>query len=125
MKFIDLKTTETCSSHDVLKSIQKHLGLHADDGADWRHRFHLFLAIAWTRATEASAFFEARTSFPSFAIVSIGVVWQWLYNPEFGLINDLLARIGIDGPTWLTSDKTAMLSLDHRGRMEKFGLQHA
>ena len=33
---------------------------------------------------------------------SIGA-WRWMYNPDFGLINFLLGKVGINGPTWLSS----------------------
>ncbi len=72
----------------------------------------LFLAIALDKSDKGIRFFRGAYFIPVISsMVSIGVVWQWLYNPEFGLINSLLAGVGIKGPTWLTSDKTAMLSL--------------
>lgn len=43
------------------------------------------------------------------SMVAVAVVWSWLYNPEFGLINYLLAELfGIDGPRWLQSTSWAM-----------------
>lgn len=72
----------------------------------------LFLAIALDKSDRGIRFFRGAYFIPVISsMVSIGVVWQWLYNPEFGLINNLLAKIGIDGPMWLTSDKTAMIAL--------------
>ena len=35
--------------------------------------------------------------------VATGILWRWMYNPDFGLINFLLSKIGISGPTWLSS----------------------
>lgn len=43
--------------------------------------------------------------------VAVALVWFWLYNPEFGLINYFLRMVGIKGPMWLASPKTAMLSI--------------
>ena len=43
--------------------------------------------------------------------VAIAVVWAWIYNPSFGIINALLANVGIQGPQWLWSDQWAMPSL--------------
>ena len=43
--------------------------------------------------------------------VAVALVWFWLYNPEFGVINYLLRLVGIKGPLWLASPKTAMLSI--------------
>jgi multiple sugar transport system permease protein len=39
------------------------------------------------------------------------MLWLWMFNPQFGLINGFLARIGIDGPLWLQSQQWALPSL--------------
>ncbi|MEK3890770.1 carbohydrate ABC transporter permease [Bacillus sp. FSL K6-3431] len=33
--------------------------------------------------------------------VALAVLWLWLLDPEFGLVNNLLAQVGISGPPWL------------------------
>jgi multiple sugar transport system permease protein len=43
--------------------------------------------------------------------VAISLLWKWLYNPEIGLFNALLARVGIEGPGWLSSEEWAMPAL--------------
>lgn len=40
--------------------------------------------------------------------VAISLVWFWLYAPDIGPINWALAKIGIEGPSWLTSVAWAM-----------------
>ncbi|MGP3955653.1 carbohydrate ABC transporter permease [Nonomuraea sp. 3N208] len=35
------------------------------------------------------------------AEAAVAAIWRWLYDPQFGLINEVLALIGIDGPDWL------------------------
>ena len=45
------------------------------------------------------------------APAAIAMVWRWLYNSEFGLINYLLSIIGIKGPQWLSDPKVAMISI--------------
>ena len=42
------------------------------------------------------------------SIVAIAVVWRFLLNPDQGLINMLLAAVGIDGPNWLANPTLAM-----------------
>jgi len=41
-------------------------------------------------------------------LVASAVLWSWLLNPEFGLVNYALSRIGIKGPGWLTSETWAL-----------------
>ncbi|MEU0096540.1 sugar ABC transporter permease [Kribbella sp. NPDC006257] len=43
--------------------------------------------------------------------VAIAMVWRWLYNGDYGLINYLLSLIGIDGPNWVADPATALYAL--------------
>jgi multiple sugar transport system permease protein len=43
--------------------------------------------------------------------VAFVVVWVWLFHPDAGLINQTLARVGIDGPRWLADPDTALYAL--------------
>jgi multiple sugar transport system permease protein len=45
------------------------------------------------------------------SIVAIAVVWRFLLNPDQGLVNLLLAQVGIDGPSWLAEPALAMPSI--------------
>lgn len=45
------------------------------------------------------------------SIVAISIVWKWLLQPEFGLLNYLLGLAGIPGPAWLASRQWAMPGL--------------
>ena len=41
--------------------------------------------------------------------VVTGLVWVWLFNPDFGLLNFLIFKIfGIHGPNWLGSERWVM-----------------
>ena len=42
------------------------------------------------------------------SIVAVAMVWLWLYNPDYGVINWLLGKVGVTGPAWLASTKWAM-----------------
>ena len=35
------------------------------------------------------------------SIVALVLIWQWLFNSEFGLVNNFLSTFGIEGPNWL------------------------
>lgn len=43
--------------------------------------------------------------------VAVAILWQWIYHPNFGLINSMLAQIGVDGPRWLFSREWALPAL--------------
>jgi multiple sugar transport system permease protein len=40
--------------------------------------------------------------------VAAAVVWQWMLSGKYGLLNQMLAAIGITGPSWLSSAAWAM-----------------
>lgn len=43
--------------------------------------------------------------------VAISLLWVWILNPSFGIINVLLAKVGIKGPQWIYSEEWALPSL--------------
>ena len=43
--------------------------------------------------------------------VAIGLVWRWLYNSDYGIINYLLSLIGIEGPNWLSDPDLALYAI--------------
>ncbi|MDC3416624.1 carbohydrate ABC transporter permease [Aquibacillus salsiterrae] len=43
--------------------------------------------------------------------VALAVLWMWLLNPGFGLVNSLLDVVGIPGPNWLGSELWSKPSL--------------
>ena len=43
--------------------------------------------------------------------VAVAMVWRWLYNGDYGLINYVLSLVGIDGPNWIADPKTALYAL--------------
>ena len=45
------------------------------------------------------------------SVVAIGVVWYWMFDPEYGLINQVLQALGIYGPRWLADSTWAMPAL--------------
>jgi multiple sugar transport system permease protein len=43
--------------------------------------------------------------------VAISLLWIWLFNPQFGLINYLLGLVGLPGPGWLVDSAWAKPAL--------------
>jgi multiple sugar transport system permease protein len=42
------------------------------------------------------------------AWVAVALLWQWIFNPRFGLVNYLLGLLGLHGPGWLFDPNWAM-----------------
>jgi ABC-type sugar transport system permease subunit len=49
----------------------------------------------------------------TFSYVVIGVLWSWIYNPDFGLLNNFLTAIGCESliKGWLSDSSIAIFSV--------------
>jgi multiple sugar transport system permease protein len=45
------------------------------------------------------------------SIVAVAVVWRFVLNPDYGLLNMTLDALGVEGPNWLGNEVLAMPSL--------------
>lgn len=55
-----------------------------------------------------------RTLFYLPAIISgvvVALLWLWIYNPDYGIINSVLRLVGIQGPQWVYGQDWALPSL--------------
>lgn len=43
--------------------------------------------------------------------VALAVVWRWIFNGQYGLLNHLLSFIGVTGPQWLADEAWAKPAL--------------
>ncbi|MEV0458157.1 carbohydrate ABC transporter permease [Catellatospora methionotrophica] len=70
----------------------------------------LGLALLLNRRIAGIGFFRAAAFFPYItSLVAVAIVWNMLFNPEFGPVNQFLQSIGVDDPPgWTTSTTWAM-----------------
>ncbi|NUU16027.1 sugar ABC transporter permease [Cellulomonas humilata] len=67
----------------------------------------LLLALAMNRRIPGRTAFRTIYYVPVISsLAAIAIVWQFAYNGDFGLINQVLAWFGIDGPDWLQNTAT-------------------
>ena len=72
----------------------------------------LLLAILLDKIRRGRSVYRAIYYLPSLTpAVATAILWGWLLHPQVGLVNDLLRRVGIKGPGWLTSTTWAIPSL--------------
>ena len=55
------------------------------------------------------------------SIVAVAVVWRFLLQSEYGLINTVLGWVGIDGPNWLGDPNWSMPALILMASWRNFG----
>ncbi|MCC7372789.1 MAG: sugar ABC transporter permease [Chloroflexi bacterium] len=69
----------------------------------------LLLALAMNTNVRGIAIYRALFFIPVIsASVAVAVMWRWLYNTDFGLINLVLRNIGMSPIPWLSSTAWAM-----------------
>jgi multiple sugar transport system permease protein len=72
----------------------------------------LVIAVLLNQKLKGIALYRTLFYLPSITpVVATSILWLWLLNPEMGLINMGLAKIGIHGPAWLTDPAWAKPAL--------------
>ena len=72
----------------------------------------LAVAVALNGRVPARGVFRAIYFLPVVTSwVAVALVWKWLLNPQFGLVNAWLAQLGVQGPAWLFDPNWAMASV--------------
>ncbi len=78
----------------------------------------LFLALLLNQKLKGIVFFRTIYFLPTICSgVAIYVLWKLIYNPEFGIVNTLISKIGLllhiplQGPNWLTDEAWAKPAL--------------
>ena len=72
----------------------------------------LAIAILINSKIKAQSFFRGVYYLPVVTSwVAVSLVWKWLFNPKYGLINYALSLFNITGPNWLTDPATAMIAI--------------
>ena len=72
----------------------------------------LFLAMLITQPLRGVKVY--RTIFYIPAVISgvaISIIWSWILNSDYGVLNYLLSLIGIDGPEWLVDPAWALFAV--------------
>jgi multiple sugar transport system permease protein len=69
----------------------------------------LVLALAANTKLKGVTFFRTAYFFPYIAtMISVAIVFRWLYNSDYGLLNSFLGLFGINPVDWLGQCNTAM-----------------
>ena len=56
-----------------------------------------------------AAFYRLCIFIPTMITISVaGILWRWFYNSQFGVLNALLAKVGVEPINWVTDKDWAM-----------------
>ncbi|MHC5269855.1 carbohydrate ABC transporter permease [Enterococcus sp. LJL98] len=72
----------------------------------------IFIAVLLNAKIKGKSFYRVIYFLPAVTMTSaIAMIWKWIFNSEFGILNQFLGFFGIHGPSWLTDSNWAMISL--------------
>jgi multiple sugar transport system permease protein len=72
----------------------------------------LALALFLNRKLRGMLIVRTATFLPVVASwVVVSIIWKWIFNPSYGLVNYGLGLVGIEGPAWLFQPQTALYAM--------------
>src|SRR6478609_681581 len=72
----------------------------------------LAIALLLNSKVRGIAFFRTIFYLPSvLPAIAVAVLWVWVFNPSYGILNIMLALVGIEGPKWLGDPNWALPAL--------------
>lgn len=81
-----------------------------------------FLAQLLNQKLRGVVFVRGVTFLPVIASwVVISLIWKWVFNPQYGLVNYGLSWFGIQGPAWLFDANTALYAMAITGIWKDLG----
>jgi multiple sugar transport system permease protein len=72
----------------------------------------LFLALLLNRTMRGIYTLRAIYYLPTvISGVGVAMLWRWIFNGQYGVINTLLRNVGVKGPNWLLDENYALIAL--------------
>jgi multiple sugar transport system permease protein len=72
----------------------------------------LFAAILLNQHLRGMAFYRTCFFLPHLTpVVAAAILWTWILQPDIGILNTFLAKVGIRGPNWLSDIHWSMPAL--------------
>ena len=72
----------------------------------------LFLAVLVNRALKGIYSFRAMFYMPVVSsLITVSLIWLWMYEPQFGLANEIFRTMGLPVSKWLRGPETALFAI--------------
>lgn len=111
-QFIGLKNYIDMAKDPIIWEVTKNTVIYTVITVPVGMCFSLLLAVMLDQKIGFRRFYRAAFFLPSItSMVVVAIVWQWIYNPDYGILNFVLSIFGIQGPKWLLESSTSLLSL--------------
>ncbi len=74
--------------------------------------FALLIAVLLNAKVKGLSFFRVVYFLPAITMsVAVSMVWRWIFNGDFGILNSMLTSVGLEARQWLSDQSTAMLCI--------------
>lgn len=106
-EFVGIKNYLFCFVEDPLFKKSLSVTIYYVLSVPLRVLFGLLIALLLNQKIKAVAFFRTVYYLPSvISGVAVALLWLWVFNPDFGILNYLLWKLfRIHGPAWLFDER--------------------
>jgi multiple sugar transport system permease protein len=82
----------------------------------------ILVAIAISELRRGRGFFRLAIYVPNIVpSIAICIIWRWIFNPQFGMLNIVLGFLGVPPQQWLLSKDQVMFSISLMSTWQNFG----
>ena len=112
-KWVGLKNFATLAQDPLFRKVLGNTAIYVLGTVPVQMILALLVAMALNQGLPGTLFFRAAFFMPVVtSAVAIALVWRWIYNADFGVLNSFLYMLGVsDPPNWLTSTRWALPSV--------------
>lgn len=114
MKFVGLANYKFAFTDPSFWAAMKHTGLWVAVTTIGKNLLGFILAYIMCNQVFAKDFFRTVAYLPvTLSMVICGLLWTWIFNPSFGLLNEALRALGLENliAGWLSDTKIALYSV--------------
>lgn len=85
--------------------------------------FSMTCALLFEKQTKLNIVYRCLIFIPFVVpVIVMGMVWKMIYEPQYGVINQILGLFGITGPQWLYDSNIALLAVIIFNVWKEFGM---
>ena len=112
-KWVGLQNFATLAQDPLFRKVLGNTAIYVLGTVPVQMILALLVAMALNQGLPGTLFFRAAFFMPVVtSAVAIALVWRWIYNADFGVLNSFLYMFGVsDPPNWLTSTRWALPSV--------------
>jgi multiple sugar transport system permease protein len=107
--FIGLRNYGSMLKDPLFWTVYKNTAVYVAGVVPFQVFLSMFIAMLLNERVAMLTFYRVVYFLPVVcSLVAIAMLWQWIYQPEWGPLNYVLALFGIKGPNWLADPSWAM-----------------